>query len=440
MNDTTEESNNIELTDEPSKEVSKRKYKRYIDRQWPIKIDLKKKSKKKPKKRRKKKPCKKVRKKKICRRTVKKKPAKKKAVKRSARKKVQSKTNKRKCRRINGLNRNGRYGSGIRSIEHYKKKRYFDATQKDSDYISTNTYIRVKHIGFLRRYIIVKKESKLRSFMAKNGENAGKCPIVFSNFKAFYPDIYAWWVHIIRSCLDPEYPFYRFIGAKGVQIYDGWLNAKEFCIWALRNGLTKMPFTYDRYFIRKNELGDYTPDNVIVTSERELHRSKNLDDILRNILLIKKYEEYHHPTVSYMTFYTRYYVYGFDVDSARTLEFKSLTSPGKKNFGENLGFSPTKFYEGAATEDSCTKSEFLSRIHGLYYIDAVVRPYELLKPDFSIYEEARKQGKVCYKTQWERRNKERTNKEILSKAKECSSLDNQDSVYSFEGDSDVYSE
>ena len=438
MNDTTEESNNVELTEESYKEVSKRKYERGIDRQWPIKIDLKKKTKKRPKKKCKKKPRKKVIKKKpIKKKPIKKKPIKKKEVKQCIKKKVCNKTTKRKRRKKRDPKING---FKLLSIEHYKKKRYFDATQKDSDYISSDTYTRIKHIGFLRRYAIVKKEYKLRSLMVKNGKSAGKYPVVFSNFKAFYPDIHAWWIHIIRSCLDQKYPFYRFAGARGAQVCDEWLNAKEFCRWALRNGLTKMPFTYERYLIRKNEFGDYAPDNVIVTSERDLHKSKNLDDILRNILLIKKYEEYHHPTVSYMTFYTRYYVYGFDIDSARTLEFKSLTSPGKKNFGENLGFSPTKFYEGAATEDSCTKSEFLSRIHGLYYIDAVVRPYELLKPDFSINEEARKQGKICYKTQWYRKNKDHTDKEILSKAKEYSLLDNQDGVYSFESDLDVYSE
>ena len=322
----------------------------------------------------------------------------------------------------------------------YYIPRIFDFTQPDQSYITNNKGLLWRHISFINEKL---KYTKELPYKLENSHHTVRYARPFYKFETFYPCIYKWWMHIIKSCLDPNYPFYKFIGAKGITPTLYWLDAKKFCAWALRNGLNKDPFTYNMYLVRKNKSNKYDRNNVIISSERELHNSKNISDILRNILLIRKYEEYHHPSVSYMTFYTRYYVYDMDADDARTMEYKRPTSSCEKQFGEALGFSPTKFYDGAATEESCTKSEFLSRIHGLYLCDdVVIRPYELLKPEFSVRAETQLQGKISYKEMWDRNCKEQKsnyNPYISKDDNVITSTFEEDDVYNYHGDSDVYS-
>ena len=72
----------------------------------------------------------------------------------------------------------------------------------------------------------------------------------------------------------------------------------------------------------------------------------------------------------------------------------------------------------------------------------IVKPYDMLKPEYSVEEECAKQGAISYKSQWDRKRKEKIEKYNPYIKKEepiKSSIDQEQDVYSYSKDLDVYS-
>lgn len=82
------------------------------------------------------------------------------------------------------------------------------------------------------------------------------------------------WRNMIRRCIDPRQPAYRYYGAVGVRVCAAWLaDFEAFQAWAMANGYAEN-LTLDR---RENSLG-YGPDNCrwATWEEQENNRSNNV--------------------------------------------------------------------------------------------------------------------------------------------------------------------
>ena len=313
----------------------------------------------------------------------------------------------------------------------------FDNEAEDLSYITNNSNLLYKHIKFIDASPYLKP----LCYVIKEGRYAGKSPKAFSGFRAKYSNIYAWWIHIVKSCLDPDYPFYRFFGAKGISLSLDVIESKKFCKWALRRGLISNPFSYEQYLIRKNKSLGFSRRNLKVTTELEVHNCKTLYQALESLQLIKEYEEGHDDTVSYLTFHARYYVYDLDSKDARYFPYH-----GEKGFKSTLldalGFSPSRFYRAVATEESCSFSVFKSRMHYSYLNGGfIARPHDMLKPEYSVSDEANKQNKLSYKQQYIRDQKR---KDIIQKKDPLNQvitndIEKDNDVYSYNPALDVYS-
>lgn len=229
-------------------------------------------------------------------------------------------------------------------------------------------------------------------------DRSGKSPLTFSGFKAFYTFIHTRWVHILKSCYDPDYHTYKYFGAKGIRVSPEVMDGKEFCKWCLSHYVVRRPFTYADYIVRRDKSKDYSFDNMVVYTEKQLHESKSLQLALMQLQLVSKYKEDHDDSVNYMTFYTRYFMHDFDIDDARFLPYTP------RQTAASYGFKPDIFYNSVADENSCPKSVFISRIHDSYLVPGFkLYPYDMLtKENYSVCAEARKQGKQGYKEIWDR--------------------------------------
>ena len=306
--------------------------------------------------------------------------------------------------------------------------RIFKQTGNDLSYIMCNDELLQEHIKFIQN-------SEYSDFSVKRGlcnlrTNGNKKPKKFKFFRRLYTNIYDRWIHMIRSCYDKKYQYYKFIGAKGIKIDNKFLDGKYFCIWCLKNGLIRKQFKYDQYLIRKDKTKNYTEDNLLVLNEKELHNCKTLSNALVVLKAAKLYEESHDPTVSYMTFYTRYFLYDLDDYDARNFKYITL------NVNACIGFSARIFYKSVADENCCSYSLFLRRMHEVYLIPGFnFRPYDMLKPEYSIAEAANKFGLKTYK-QIELKRKEK-NKSVVNELSNIDKFNND--VYNFNEDS-VYKE
>lgn len=316
----------------------------------------------------------------------------------------------------------------------------FDKDAKDLKYIIEDEELLKQHIQFITESRFT-KNTELSNLVVPEGKAAGKSPKIFLRFDEYYPAIYSRWIHIIRSCLDPTYVTYQFFGARGVYVSRQFLDSKFFCRWCLTNGLVSKSGSYDMYLLRRKKTGNYSPINCYVAKEKDIHECKSVKQALDNLYIVKRYEESHHPSVSYMTMYTRYYVWDWPLDDALSVEYTS-----SRCLMDKFGFSPLNFYISVADENSCTQSVFLSRVHYSYLNGGFTcRPYDMLKPDYSVSEECFKQGKLSYKQQYERDRKEKENKynpyTDVNKLNIIKNLNNiEDDVYSYNKDFDVYSD
>lgn len=314
----------------------------------------------------------------------------------------------------------------------------FDTSTKDMCYVTHNEELFKAHKSFIMCSPYV-TNSSVAKYVVPVGKSKGMSPKQFEFFKERYPYIYERWMHLIKCCFDDSYYLYRFFGGKNIYMSKDFLDSKLFCIWCLKNGLTCRLGMYKAYLQRKDKTYNFSPLNCYVITEETLHRCGSLKLALNSIYFIKRYEEGHAKNVSYMTAYTRYYAYDMTVEDSMMCEYDPSSSMDRQ-----FAFSPKYFYESVADENSCTQSVFLSRYHYSYLNSGfVARPYDMLKPEFSVNDEANRQGKLSYKQQWNRDKKEKdgTN-QVYSQYNEAqqSSTESNDSVYNYNKELDVYSD
>lgn len=293
----------------------------------------------------------------------------------------------------------GKYYYKTRKDKIKTAEQIFDREANDLSYIIENKQLLKRHTIFINKSRYV-KNSSLYKYKVPSGRYEGMTPLPFMGFQEFYPNIFDLWIHIIKSCFDVTYRFYPYFGGKGIYPGADVLDSRRFALWCLRNGFSNKPFTYSKYFQRKNKSKGYTLSNCYITTEKAVHSPTNLSKVIEGIRLIKLYEEDHDPSVSYITFYTRYYLYDMDADGARFAKHPEIP-----------GFMPTSFYQCVADENSCTFSTFISRMHYSYLNGGHrIRPYDLLKPEYSVGDDCNSQGKLSYKQQYHRNKKEQNEK------------------------------
>ncbi len=311
----------------------------------------------------------------------------------------------------------------------------FDTSTKDMSYVVNNAELLKAHKHFIMKSAY-STNTALSKYVVPSGKSKGLSPRLFDFFKERYTYIYERWMHLIQCCFDESYPLYQFFGGRGIYMSKEFLDGKLFCIWCLKNGVTSRLGMYKTYIQRRRKDRNFSPINCYVITEKELHNCGSLDLVLNSLSFIKRYEENHAKNVSYMLAYTRYYVYDMSVEDSVMWDYNPASIVDKQ-----FGFSPIKFYESVADESSCTMSVFLSRYHYSYLNSGfIARPYDMLKPDYSVSAAANSQGKLSYKQQWDRLQKEKNGTNVYTPNKEpVSSTVQEDSVYSYNKDFEVYS-
>lgn len=206
---------------------------------------------------------------------------------------------------------------------------------------------------------------------------------LFRKFETMYPLIYQRWCFLIEACYMKDSRFYKYFGGKGIKVGDDFRDSRKFCLWCLKNHCTYGTMTYNVYLQRRDKTKDYTADNCFVIREKEMRSGTNMNDMLSNILNVRAYKEYHHKTVKFPIFYTRYYTYDMDIDSARSAPRDTIDI-----------FNTSTFYNDNHSSDDVTLSVFERRYKSLIEDDCdFFNPYDLLRPDFSITNFMRLQGK-----------------------------------------------
>lgn len=247
----------------------------------------------------------------------------------------------------------------------------------------------------LRLHIHFVKTSSLTEQVCKNitiESCTGKIvqPRTFPYFKTKYENIYRRWIHLIRSCYDKNYNFYRFFGAKGIKMSVEFLDSRKFCIWCLKNGLVRKPFTYDQYLQRKDKTRAYKKSNCYIITEKSIHECTDLKTTLFMLYLTKSYKESHDVSVRYYTFLTRYFMYDMDVSDSRSLKYEG------RSFNRTVGFVPHLFWKSVSNEDSVSFDVFVDRLQVCYdEPNLIFNPYDVIKKDFSLIKEFNKQGLVA---------------------------------------------
>lgn len=308
----------------------------------------------------------------------------------------------------------------------------FDSSTKDMSYVTSNPALLEAH----KKFILDSNYSfnNVDNFIEEDLE---QMPKIFDFFRQRYAYIWKRWYSLLNICYNKNHVLYPMFGAKGVKLSNEFLDAKFFCIWCLENGLTGKYGSYTTYLQRKDKTKSYSPSNCYVVTEKDNHNGKSLKSVLESLRLIRVFEEDTTKSVSYLTFYTRYFVYDFDEYDA--LHAKLITTKYKYDF------KPFVFYNSVATEKSCSFSTFASRILAAKLVASgnfIVKPYDMLKPEYSVEEECAKQGAISYKSQWERKRKEKIEKYNPYIKKEepiKSSIGQEQDVYSYNKDLDVYS-
>lgn len=281
-------------------------------------------------------------------------------------------------------------------------KRLFDGTQTDLSLVVKDKKLLKKHIDFINSMPYCSMYRVLSVPVSHERLTLEKRPKIFISFNECYKPICRRWFRMIEYCYYEKNECYQFFGKRGIKMCEDFLDCKKFCIWCLKNGLIDPPDSYRMYLIRKDKSGDYDPNNIKVISEKQLHNNPNVPDALDAIILAKNYQDHHHESVSFMSAYTRYYLNDFQLEDAIMTPYIPASQTAKKTGNEiTIGFSPQSFYRSVADENSCTFSEFWSRMHMVYMSKIPPRPYDLLKPDFSTVEHVATLGVKSYKQLWE---------------------------------------
>jgi hypothetical protein len=247
-------------------------------------------------------------------------------------------------------------------------------------------------------------------------------PKMFRSFASLYKNIYSRWKFIVLSCYDESFYAYKFFGMHGITVSEDFLDTKKFCIWCLENNVTSRLGMYTTYIQRKDKTKEYSSDNCFSITEKDIISGKDLYTSLGSLYLAKRYEENHEKTVSYTTAYTRYYVYDMNLEDS--LNYPCILYG--YSYINNIVFSPRKFYDSVATEKDVSRSTYISRMH--YSSNAAHgftrRPYDMLKPEFSVSDSANSENKLSYKQMYIRRLKEQQK----NKAKEYESMSTNDII------------
>jgi hypothetical protein len=290
-------------------------------------------------------------------------------------------------------------GRSLRSIRAKNRAidKLFHGKAADLKAVVSDSELLKKHLYFLR-YAPVKKTTRY-------GEDVS----VVRNLRLYYPTLAARWEYLLNVCYNKENPIYHLFGGRGIFMSKGFRDSRIFCKWCLKNKVIDAIGSYTLYIQRKNKNKGYYWRNCYTVTEKELHECHNIKTALDLLVFAKKYREGHHKSVSYMTAYTRYFAYDFPLDGALNTEYFTACTIVRNPF--NVGFSPSIFYRSVADEKSCTQSVFLSRMHYAYMNGGFTcRPYDMLKPDFSVSATANMENKLSYKQMWNRTKKENKNK------------------------------
>ena len=322
-----------------------------------------------------------------------------------------------------------------------KSSALIDYNSKDIDYIINNEDLKKKHLEFIDDLEYTNKwalkflgvEPFKKSYPLTQ-EYLGCTFKIFYKFPEYYKSVAKWWKHLIQSCYDKKYRTYKYIGAKGIRMCEEFLDSKFFCKWCIENKLTGKPGTYKCYLQRKDKTKDYTPDNCYVITEKDLRSGKDISSVLQTIYVVKQYDNQHHPSVMYITTYTRFFVWDFNIEDACNIPY-IIKHKNSTDESDSFGISPRIFYESVAADGDVSYTTFVSRLNWAWNNKLTqIRPYDLLRPDYSVSEDARRCGVVTYYKKYKEKSKQ-------SKNNKCSTIDDMfDSVYNYSTDYNVYSD
>jgi len=82
--------------------------------------------------------------------------------------------------------------------------------------------------------------------------------------------LYKTWLDMKQRCVNPNNGGYQYYGGRGIKVYNEWLDYIVFRDWALANGY-KPDLTIDR----KNNNGNYEPNNCWFITQKENNRNQN---------------------------------------------------------------------------------------------------------------------------------------------------------------------
>lgn len=151
--------------------------------------------------------------------------------------------------------------------------------------------------------------------------------------KRDYPRLYNIWRSMIRRCEVKHNNMYSLYGGRGISVCDEWHCLNKFIEWSLHNGYSE-DLTIDRIDNTKG----YSPDNCRWSSIETQNRNKLSTNYINGVDSKIFFESsHHHPSVTYIRFYMRYYKSGWSLE-------RSLYTPntGRKTWlssgGDNLVF------------------------------------------------------------------------------------------------------
>lgn len=140
--------------------------------------------------------------------------------------------------------------------------------------------------------------------------------------KRDYPRLYTIWTLMNKRCTDPRNRSYSLYGEKGIRVCDEWESLQVFINWALQNGY-KEDLTIDRI----DPTGNYTPDNCRWTDYTTQNRNKTITKYINGLDSKTFFESTeHHPSVSYIRFYMRYYSSGWSLEDSLNIPNKGRST------------------------------------------------------------------------------------------------------------------
>lgn len=127
------------------------------------------------------------------------------------------------------------------------------------------------HIGEYSKYTLLHGKSNM-PLMCQSCLNK----LIHSTHGQSRTRLYASWSRIKQSCYDPNFPQYKYCGAKGCTVCDEWISDFEtFADWAVSHG-----YQNGFFLCRRNKAEGFNPDNcywgprynaTLITIDGETH-------------------------------------------------------------------------------------------------------------------------------------------------------------------------